>query len=307
MELRPPCELVVRSLLPRLRAHLVKILVEEKGWSLAQAAKALGISVTAAAKYRKLLEKEWELDAELRRTAERIAGDVGSPQELIEAACLLCYSLRVSGTLCRLHAEVVRGLDGCRLCAKVPKLVAERREKVLLNLEEALKRADALAQMIPEVRTNIAMASESASSIMDVAAYPGRLTAIRGRLVAFSPPEFGASKHLASILLEAMRLNPKVRGITCIKFTGRVLEAARLLGMNYVVAERGEEEGIGPIITALKKAGHVPDILVDPGAPGVEPVAYIFGESAVDAVEKATKIVRAIRGMDTTPPTKRRV
>ena len=302
--MRPPCELVVKNLLPRLRAYLVKVLVEEKGWSLARAAKALGISTTAAAKYRRLLEEEWELDAELRRAAERIARSLGSPRELIETACLLCYSLRVSGALCRLHAEVVRGLEGCRLCAKVPKLVAERRENVLLNLEEALKRADALAHMIPEVRTNIAMAAEGASSIMDIAAFPGRLTAIRGRLVAFSPPEFGASKHLASILLEAMRLNPKVRGITCIKFTGRVLEAARLLGMNCVVAERGEEEGIGPLITALKKAGQVPDILVDPGAPGVEPVVYVFGESAVDAVEKATKIVRTVKAakdIDTKP------
>jgi len=293
--LRPPCELVVRDLLPRLRAHVIKILVEEKGWSLASAARALGVSVTAASKYRRLVGIDDEFEEVLEKAARRAVRYADSPKGLIEVACELCQVLRLSGPLCRLHVRMVPSLGKCDICTHfIPRRVSSERLEVLLRLEEALKRADPLVLLMPEVRTNIAMAVSGAETLADVAAFPGRLTAVKGKLVAYSPPEFGASRHLASLLLKALKTDPSVRGITCIKAASNIVDTLKALGLSYVIAKRRGEGLIDPLFRALETARRVPDVLIDPGGYGVEPVAYVFGKDAVDAVEKAVRIVKAL-------------
>ena len=290
---------MVRYLLPKLRAYIVKILVEERGWSLSAAARALGISTTAASKYKRILGERSELDEVLEREARRAVESVRSPRDLVRITCNLCYSLRVRGPLCRLHLNLAPELGECNLCAELPLgEVSAERLAVLSNLTEALERAHAFSHLVPEVRTNIAMAVRGAETRMDVAAFPGRLTVVKGRLVAFGSPEFGASRHLATVLLSVMRIDPEVRGATCIKYTDRVGEALRSLGFKYVVVKRDAEPGMEPLFKELSSLRERVDAIVDPGGPGIEPVVYIFGVDAVDAVEKASRISKLVRELN---------
>ncbi|MBO3832387.1 MAG: hypothetical protein FGF51_03250 [Candidatus Brockarchaeota archaeon] len=46
--MKPPCEYVIKSYLPQLRARIVREFIESHSWSITSAAKAIGISSTAA-------------------------------------------------------------------------------------------------------------------------------------------------------------------------------------------------------------------------------------------------------------------
>jgi len=81
-----PCEVVVRHLLPALRALIARELVEEHQLSQVAAARRLGITQAAVSQYltskrrAKTIEK-LEADPEILRTAERIAEKIASTPE----------------------------------------------------------------------------------------------------------------------------------------------------------------------------------------------------------------------------------
>ena len=296
--MRLPCEYAVREYLPHVRARIVKRLVEGSGWSVYEAAKALRISATAAAKYKRISAKRPKVmpDAVERLAAElasRAAGGKLEAREFIEAVCSLCARARLQGDLCRLHLTDLPELAGCEACAEVYAMAAsatsERRE-LLEELERALailSSSRAFADLVPEVRTNIAAAAEGARDLGDVAAFPGRLTVVRGRVVSLGPPEFGASRHMASVLLAAKRVNERVRAVTCLKYTRAVEAAIEKLGLDSAVVDRSRFVSVEGFVASLSE---VPSIVIDPGGLGIEPVAYVFGSSATLVAERAVKI-----------------
>jgi len=166
---------------------------------------------------------------------------------------------------------------------------------VLDCLLDALRIASSseMAKFVPEVRTNIVMSIKGAKTVLDVAGFPGRLSVVRDRIVAFAGPEFGASKHMAAILLSAHRENPKIRGLTCIRLSKEVERAVLEEGLRAVKAERPEgDRSSKPLVEAIAETKGRLDVLFDPGEVGVEPVAYVFGYDAIDAVRKAIRICR---------------
>lgn len=293
-----PCEYAVKVYLPHLRARVVKRLVEESGWSVYEAARALRVSATAAAKYKRLSSVKPKLYAdEVEELAEdlasRIAGGILSAEEFVNAVCSLCAQSRLGGDLCKIHAADFPELARCTACAGVftnAAGVATGRGKVLRELEEALGIVSAsreFASLVPEVRTNIAAAAEPARGLADIAAFPGRLTVVKDKVVALAPPEFGASRHMASVLLAAKRVDPSVGAVTCLRFTRAVEEAAEKLGLTRAAVDR---ERFSSVVEFVASLSEIPDFIADPGGPGIEPVAYIFGSTAPDAAEKAVKI-----------------
>jgi predicted fused transcriptional regulator/phosphomethylpyrimidine kinase/predicted transcriptional regulator len=296
--MRLPCEYAVREYLPHVRARIVKRLVEGSGWSVYEAAKALKISATAAAKYKRISVRRPGMvpDAVERLAAElasRIAGGDLEAREFIEAVCSLCARARLQGDLCRLHIADSPELAGCRACAEVyagaVSATSERRG-LLKELEKALailSSSRAFADLVPEVRTNIAAAARDARDLSDIAAFPGRLTVVRGRVVSLGPPEFGASRHMASVLLAARRVDERVGAVTCLKYTRAVERAIERLGLDSVEVDRSKFASVEDFIASLPK---MPSVVVDPGGPGIEPVAYVFGSSAVSVAEVAVRI-----------------
>lgn len=159
-----------------------------------------------------------------------------------------------------------------------------------------LSSLDGLAELLPEVGTNIGMAIEDARSEQDVAAVDGRIIrttdGVRAGCVAF-----GASDHVARLILAMMARDSACRSAVNLRYTPAILTACRLLGMAISSFERADEPaaartmawGVGEASRA-----SVPEVIYDLGAVGKEPMVRIFGRTAVDVAEKVMRIVEAL-------------
>lgn len=312
--MRPPCEIATRSLLPVLRALVAQELMSTHGWMQNQIATRLGVTQPAVSGYLALLDKGIirKFDVEdLRGVAKSIAAGFASGEltssEAVSRVCEWCVKSKCLGIVCALHKQNVPELskEACEICLRLYsrgiKPVDDRYE-VLMDIRRAvsvLEESEEFPKVMPEVRVNIVAAIPDAKTISDVAGIPGRIAKVRGRIKAFMEPEFGVSVHMATVLLTVMKNDKKIKAATNVKYDVFVEEAAKKLGFSVSEFDRAElpkeaPEGI-PQITrsvekAIKKIGIVPDVIIDRGRYGIEPMAYIFGTSAVNAVKKAVQI-----------------
>jgi len=300
--MRPPCESIVKNVLPRLRAHVVKILVEREGYNISEVSRMISISSVSALKYKKLLSKRSVLDDSLRDIAEKcihVLRDKGTFEETLKVICDFCRKLRLSGELCPLHRSEFIGFEDCKLCLRQDywtQIKVSEREEVLRNLSQAfnmLALTPSFIPLIPEVRTNIAMAVKEAETIYDVAAFPGRLTVVSNRLVAVSEPTFGGSKFLANLLLKALKIDKTKRGILCIKYNKEIDRALKEVELSIAYVRQGGNN-LEKLSSAFESKNRVPDALVDLGGRGIEPVTYIFAKDAVEAARTALRIAYSI-------------
>ena len=181
------------------------------------------------------------------------------------------------------------------------------RFRVLRNVEEAaslfLENEDRLYDYVPEVGTNIAMSMSPvyATSREHVAAIQGRIVRAGGRLVQVGPASFGASSHMARLVLAAMRHDPRIRAALNLAMREDLVEAARKAGYSVVYVPREEEpvdvamrEGASMPWTleeAVRRAGRVPDVIYDRGAPGKEAMIRVLAPTAMLAVKKVLNII----------------
>jgi hypothetical protein len=284
-----------------------------------QIAKLLGITQPAVSNYLSLPRGETDKDfeqSEVRDVAKKMASELVegklSLSNSIHAVCRLCIKLRSGGVTCRLHKEAVSELSA-EECSACSRLFAEGTEPisdridVLNNLRNAILRLSESKEfmtLVPEVRTNLVMSTKGAKTEDEIAGIPGRVTVAGGRVKSLSAtPEFGASSHLAAVLLAAIEEDDKIRAAINIKFSKEVELALKNLGMriyNFNRADLPSKPDYRHLAVpwAIKKAtdelGKVPEALVDEGGYGVEPATYIFGYSATEVAEKAIEIAKTL-------------
>jgi len=169
---------------------------------------------------------------------------------------------------------------------------------VINELKEALSllKSERIEKFIPEVSTQLVYALPCASNYQEVAGFPGRLTVIDGGIVAFSPPDFGASRHMANVVLKAMEFDPSYRSVINIKYKKDTVQKAKKLGYYVIEVEREEElpelkkiEGHSlPFLIekAVSRAHLVPDMVYDLGDIGKEPMIRILGKTPKEVVRK---------------------
>ncbi|MGQ9498925.1 MAG: bifunctional hydroxymethylpyrimidine kinase/phosphomethylpyrimidine kinase [Dissulfurimicrobium sp.] len=177
---------------------------------------------------------------------------------------------------------------------------------VIRRLEEAADHLSSLPcrALVPEVQINIGYSLPWPDSIMDVAAFPGRIIGFKDGAKAVSCPEFGASSHVARIILTAMSFDPAFRSAMNIRFDGNYIKRAVRLGLTVQEFSRDEEpeevrirEGSTlswGVRKAIERAGRVPDLIFDLGAVGKEPMIRLIGKEPAEVVEKALKIASII-------------
>ncbi len=189
-------------------------------------------------------------------------------------------------------------------------MTVEEREAVLWGLAEALGRLvdEPLGALVPEVRSNLAYALPGASRREEVAAFPGRLTELDGRLVAVSGPRFGASRHLAAVVLAAMRRHPDLRAAMAIRCDTDTLAACTVAGLRLARFDRAEEppevkarEGstlewaTGRALDEAAAAGRPPpDAIWDEGEVGKEPVVRVLGRTPAEVAERVLRVAAAL-------------
>lgn len=178
------------------------------------------------------------------------------------------------------------------------------RYKVIEELHEAIRRLEAMpyaGMMVPECQVNFGYALSLAVDRNDVAAVPGRIVRLGTRMKAVSHPEFGASKHIAEVILEAMKVSPEIRSAMDLKYDEEFLNRAKGLGMKVSHFDRREEpEEVGKkegmtmrwgTRVAIQRAGGVPDIIIDLGGWGKEPMIFLLGRNPKEVLDKFERIL----------------
>ena len=166
---------------------------------------------------------------------------------------------------------------------------------------EILK-SERIGHLIPEVQSNLGVGIEGARTHREVLGFSGRIVKHGTSIVTLSPPEFGGSKHVANIVLTAMRYNPDKRAVMNIKYTPELLKICRRLKFKTATFNRADEpkkvrsrEGSSlewGTDTAIRGCGFVPDIIYDIGGFGKEEMIRVIAEDVESLVDKILKIHR---------------
>ncbi len=182
-----------------------------------------------------------------------------------------------------------------------PLLADAEKYQVLCNVEEAVDiiEKNMAPELIPEVGCNIAMATSGASSTKDVAAVPGRIVRLRGAPHAVGCVAFGASSHIARIVLTAMRSDGSMRAAMNIRYSQESLDACENIGLKTSSFSREDEPervatmewGVGEVI---RREGEVPDVIFDTGGMGKEAMIRLVGRNAVEVAGIALRISGAM-------------
>lgn len=177
-------------------------------------------------------------------------------------------------------------------------MIIEKLERAVQILEESPE----FAQLIPEVRSNIVMAKKNAQTVEDVAGIPGRITAVKGIPKAVSRPDFGASSHMARLVLSFMKHDPEKRSALNIKYSPDLVDMCLKLGLKVSSYDRTHEpskisEKEGSTISwgvevAVQNLGTVPDVIYHKGAWGKEPMIVMVGTQPEELAEMAVCLAR---------------
>jgi hydroxymethylpyrimidine/phosphomethylpyrimidine kinase len=180
------------------------------------------------------------------------------------------------------------------------------RERERFHVIEALHTALSRLQeypagnLVPEVQSNLGYALSLAETHEDVAAFPGRLVRLGKRIVSVAAPAFGASSHIATIILTAMRHDPQFRSAMNIRFSEKLIVQCQALGWKVASFDRTEEpeaikqqEG-GSLEwgteTVLSKETKIPDVIFDRGDVGKEPMIRVLGRNPEEVVGKVLQL-----------------
>jgi hypothetical protein len=292
MYIRPPCILVGERVLPAVRQAVAKILVKEKGYSQSRAAELLGITQAMVSKYASGAIKRLDdpIQDDIDALAREIAEVLEQPGEGTRLLCSRCLSWRESLKLCGLHKSE-SDIEECRACLNLGRQ-SNPRNMVLHTISRAVEMLidENIVELIPQVRSNIAMCIPDPAGPQDVASVPGRLIVVRGRLVSPTDPEFNASRHTTGFLLRIHESVPAIRSLLNIRHSPEIVAVCRGLGMSvYLAVRRGERLDIGGI-------DEHTDCIVDEGDFGIEPCIYLLGADALDVARKAAAIHSALKG-----------
>ncbi len=154
--------------------------------------------------------------------------------------------------------------------------------------------------LIPEVGMNVAYAMPHAVDRGEVAGVPGRIRDALGKPV-FLAPQFGASRHMASAVLEAMKRFPDKRCVVNVRYSPKMLAACRKLGFKIAKFDRKMEPssvkrkegssiywGVGKAIDGRKMC---PDAIYNLGDVGKEPMILLIGKNPEEVWKKVSALL----------------
>ncbi len=301
--MRFPEEVVASTVLPTFRVLLTRDLLLQ-GLTEAQVAALLGVSQAAVSKYRLgRIRTSTEIagDPRVRATLGSLAGDLAegrtSSFEALARLMTLIRELENRGPVCTLHEVAMPALDGlgCDLCLTIESSAILEEQEVLGALRTglvALEDLEGFPRLIPNVGSNLGMARSGAADLSDVAAVPGRIYRLRGAVKVPAPPEFGASHHVAEVILAVVAYEAPRRAALNIRWDEGLLEAAEAADLVSLEMAPGYEGRREEIARALDEGG-VPDLLFHRGDFGIEPITYILGEDPLECVGVARRLLQA--------------
>jgi len=125
--MRPPCELVVREIIPAFRTLVAKQLIKKHRFSQMEVAKRLGTTQAAISYYLdskrgkkgiEPLESKPLVRSIASDVAERIANNKFSLIDATLEFCKLCKALKGGELMCDMHKRLVSLPEDCNVCEK---------------------------------------------------------------------------------------------------------------------------------------------------------------------------------------------
>jgi hydroxymethylpyrimidine/phosphomethylpyrimidine kinase len=175
------------------------------------------------------------------------------------------------------------------------------RYRVIQELRKAVEvlKGESVGHVVPEVASNLGYALPQAEDVEDVAAFPGRIVRYKDLVTTFSDPEFGASKHVANIILTVMKFNPEYCSAMNIRYSKECVNQIKKKGFLIGHFDRRREPkrvkekegsslewGVGEVLKRMKR---VPDFIYDEGDVGKEPMIRVLGRNPLEVIQKVLK------------------
>jgi hydroxymethylpyrimidine/phosphomethylpyrimidine kinase len=129
----------------------------------------------------------------------------------------------------------------------------------------------------------------------EVAAFKGRIVRVGTEARKVGCARFGASKHVARIVLAASSHDPEKRCALNIKYSEDNVSACRKAKLSVASFDREHEpKGVSSMTwgvhAAIEDFGSVPDIIFDKGGIGKEPMIRVLGANPEDVTAKLKRI-----------------
>lgn len=306
--MHPPEELMVDIFLPAMRQLVAKNL-EAEGFSQSKVSAMLGVTQASVSLYLSSAEgkaysslSSFSISKEeADRYAALLAEDVRrSPVYGVETLSSIWNSLLGRGAVCGEHRRLFPSLAGCDVCVRTYGEAVRDRSEAIAAMKEAVRIIEGtrgFLAVMPEVSVNIAYLPADSVDAKDVVAVPGRIVKVRGSAKAMLPPEFGASGHMARVLLLVRRRLADVRAVINLRYDRRMERVLRRSGLRQLRIGGYSPAGPGdPTVDALAAAmageKNLFDAVVDSGGKGIEPNVYLFGRDAVGVARLAQRVAR---------------
>lgn len=176
----------------------------------------------------------------------------------------------------------------------------------LVNAVEMLEKCPEFSPLMPEVRVNLVYALTGAKTPDEVAAVDGRITVVRGFPRASGMPGWGASDHMARLIIEVRKYDPAVNAGINFKCDATVIEVVREYCSEKGVlfgwidrarepAEVAQQDGTSmpwKIKQLHDSCGGIPRLFYEGEGWGKEPLFVALGSDAVEVAGIAIEIAQ---------------
>lgn len=165
------------------------------------------------------------------------------------------------------------------------------------------------SSIMPEVRVNIAYAAPGAKTPDEVAAIDGRITVVRGLPHASGLPRWGASDHMARLIIESRKYDDKVNAGINFKCDRTIIEVVQkycsekglLFGWIDRTVEPSkvtEQDGISipwKVEYLINRYSGIPRLFYEGDGWGKEPLFFALGDDATEVAGIAVELARRHR------------
>ena len=287
-------EIVVEAFLPTVRGMLAERL-RDRGLTQHEVADLLGVSQSAVSKYTHGgVERHPRIEADDRvrdlvdRLAEGLARGTVTPVGALVEIEVLVRRLERGDLLAALHEEAMPALaEHGPVAVHDPEGAVRAAERVRASVRRGLRSLEntgGFAGLIPAVGSNLVECLPDAEGIGDVAAVPGRILEVKGRATVPADPEFGASEHVASVLLAARDADSDARAALNVRYTSGIVAALERSGL--VAAAFDPEADLAATVAAAVDGTPEAAVLYHAGGFGIEPAVYVLAPDAPTAVDR---------------------